>query len=363
MKKERQRKRLRVVFLFVISLVFVGIAAAIAVVGYNYVENRNFQETFYCVSSLKLNNKIRVIQISDLHSCTYGEGNSELIDRVKKLEPDLIIYTGDIIDSQFAVEKETADPLDEVLKTVSPYAQELIPGMVLYTEEPVQAEPEIRPDVDQQIIDLCAELAKIAPSYYVYGNNEVETYYDDVLTQDYLDEKFGFDDSNRDPQALIAITDPLTQALEAVGVNVLKNTMATVTVGATTVDIFGVLTSNPSSFWSYAGQTYGEFAYTNEDHLKIMAIHEPLVFEEYEPDNWADLMLAGHTHGGTVRVPLVGPLYTQEGGLLPQRKGCYIYGRYDVQGRPLIVSCGLENSNIFRINNMPELVIIDINKF
>jgi predicted MPP superfamily phosphohydrolase len=60
---------------------------------------------------------------------------------------------------------------------------------------------------------------------------------------------------------------------------------------------------------------------------------------------------------------MLGPLYTREGGLLPGRSGYYVYGRYEVQGRPLIVSSGLENRNIFRINNEPELVIIDINKF
>ncbi len=345
--------------LFAISLVFVGIAAAIALVGCNYVGNQNFKETFYCVSSLKLNNKIRMIQISDLHNCTYGEDNSELISRVEKLAPDLIVLTGDIVDSQAGVAKEPVKPMAELVKVISPYVEKLLPGILEQIKTP--AEPQ--PAADEQIVSLCAELAKIAPSYFIYGNNEVEKYYDAVLTQDYLDEKFGFDDSNRDPQALIDITDSLAQALEAVGVKVLKNTMDTITVGATNVDIFGVLTSNPSSFWSYAGANYGEFAYTNENHLKIMAIHEPLIFEEFTPDYWADLMVAGHTHGGTVRVPLVGPLYTQEGGLLPESSGCYVYGRCDVQGRPLIVSSGLENSNIFRINNQPELVVIDINKF
>jgi predicted MPP superfamily phosphohydrolase len=74
-------------------------------------------------------------------------------------------------------------------------------------------------------------------------------------------------------------------------------------------------------------------------------------------------MVAGHTHGGMVQIPMLGALYTREGGLLPGRSGHYVYGRYEVQGRPLIVSSGLENRNIFRINNEPELVIIDINKF
>ena len=315
----KKKKTFLALILFTFSLIFVGVAAVVAVVGSSYMQNRNFKETFCSVSSLKVNEKIRVIQISDLHNCTYGEDNSELIRRVEMLKPDLIVYTGDCTDSQ-------ADATDRV-------------------------------------VDLCAALAQVAPSCYVYGNNEVEIVYEAALSQEYLDEKFGFDDSNRDPQALLDQEDPLMEQLEAAGVQVLKNSTATVTVGNTEVDVFGVLTSNPSAIWSYAGESFDEYLYTNENHLKIMAIHEPLAFEEYAPDSWGDLMLAGHTHGGAVRVPILGPLYTKEGGLLPQRKGCYVYGRYDVQGRPLIVSGGLENNSYFRINNQPEIVIVDINKF
>ena len=94
----KTRKNLRVFTLFLISMIFVSIAAAVAIIGCNYIGNQNFKETFYNVSSLKVQEKIRVIQISDLHNCSYGDNNSELINRVKKLEPDLIIYTGDIID-------------------------------------------------------------------------------------------------------------------------------------------------------------------------------------------------------------------------------------------------------------------------
>ena len=74
-------------------------------------------------------------------------------------------------------------------------------------------------------------------------------------------------------------------------------------------------------------------------------------------------MLAGHNHGGTVKIPTIGPLYTHDGGFLPDRGGHYVSGRYEVQGRPLIISSGLENKNILRINNQPEIVIVDINKF
>ena len=315
----KTKKNIRVLKLFLISLIFVLIAASIAIIGCNYIGNRNFKETFYSVSSLKVNNKIRIIQISDLHNCSYGKNNRKLVDRVKNLNPDLIIYTGDITDSGAKS--------------------------------------------NDRVISLCKELADVAPSYYIYGNNEVEMYYDIPLTQESLDKKFGFNDNNRQPGKLLKITDDLTRKLEATGVKVLKNKSDTITIGTTDVDIYGVLTSNPSSFWSYAGESFDEYMYSNENNLKITAIHEPLVFEEYSPDSWGDLMLAGHNHGGTVKIPMIGPLYTHDGGFLPDRGGHYVCGRYEVQGRPLIISSGLENKNIMRINNQPEIVIVDINKF
>ncbi|MBQ2932963.1 MAG: metallophosphoesterase family protein [Clostridia bacterium] len=315
----KTKKNIRVLKLFLISLIFVLIAASIAIIGCNYIVNRNFKETFYSVSSLKVNNKIRIVQISDLHNCSYGNDNNKIVSRVKKLKPDLIIYTGDIIDSK--------------IKS------------------------------NERSISLCKELSDVAPSYYIYGNNEVEKYYDIPLTQEALDKKYGFNDNNRQPDKLLEITDDLTKKLEASGVKVLKNNSDTILVGTTEIDVYGVLTSNPSSFWSYAGESFDKYMYSNENNLKITAIHEPLVFEEYFPDSWGDLVLAGHNHGGTVKIPMIGPLYTHDGGLLPERSGHYVAGRYEVQGRPLIISSGLENKNIMRINNQPEIVIVDINKF
>ena len=86
---KKKKKNAKVIWLFIISLIFVGIATSIAVVGCNYIGNRNFKETFYNVSSLKVNNCIRVIQISDLHNCNFGKNNAKLISRVKKLNPDI----------------------------------------------------------------------------------------------------------------------------------------------------------------------------------------------------------------------------------------------------------------------------------
>ncbi len=315
----KTKKNIKAVKFFAIGMIFVCIATAVIVVMCNYIGNRNFRETFYSTSSIKVDSRVRVIQLSDLHGSSYGQNNKKLLDRIEALEPDIIICTGDMVDSAW-------DDIDDA-------------------------------------VSLAQELSKIAPSYYVYGNNEVESIYDVALNETELDQKFGFDQSNRDETALLNLEDSFEEKLEAAGIHVLKNEKDTIQVKTMTIDIYGVLTSNPSSFWSYSEKAFADYLYENTDHLKITAVHEPFIFEEFTPEYWGDLMLAGHTHGGVVRVPILGPLFTHEGGLFPERNGDFVYGRYDACGKPLIVSSGLENSNILRINNEPELVIIDINKF
>lgn len=313
------KKNLKALKFLVIGMVFICIATAVIVTLCSYIGNRNFRETFYITSSIKADSRVRVVQLSDLHGASYGENNEKLINRVEALKPDIIICTGDMVDSA-------------------------------------------KDDVDFAV-SLAKELSKIAPSYYVYGNNEVESIYDFLLNEKDLDKKFGFSAGNRDETALLQVKDTFEEKLEGVGMKALKNEKDTIRVNNMNIDIYGVLTSNPSSFWSYSEQAFSNYIYENPDNLKIMAVHEPFIFEEFTPDFWGDLMVAGHTHGGVVRVPVIGPLFTHEGGLLPERGGDFVYGRYNTAGSPLIVSAGLENSNIFRINNQPELVIIDINKF
>ncbi|MBR6572626.1 MAG: metallophosphoesterase [Clostridia bacterium] len=315
----KAKKNIKAVKFFAIGMVFVCIATTVIIMLFSYIGNRNFRETFYITSNIKIDSRVRVIQLSDLHTSSYGKNNKKLLQRIEALKPDIIICTGDMVNST----KE-----DEAFA-----------------------------------IDLASKLSKIAPSYYVYGNNEVESIYGFPFSEKVLDEKFGFNKENRDENALLNLEDSFEDKLEEAGIKVLKNEKDTINVRTMTVDVYGILNSNPSSFWSYSENAFLEYINENTENLKITAVHEPFIFEEFTPDFWGDLMVCGHTHGGVVRVPVLGPLFTNEGGLLPERNGDFVYGRYNVAGSPLIVSSGLENSNILRINNQPELVIIDINKF
>ena len=42
----------------------------------------------------------RIAQVSDLHNAEFGEGNSKLIQLLSQTEPDIIVLTGDLIDSR-----------------------------------------------------------------------------------------------------------------------------------------------------------------------------------------------------------------------------------------------------------------------
>ena len=86
----------------------------------------------------------------------------------------------------------------------------------------------------------------------------------------------------------------------------------------------------------------------------IVLAHDPFWFAHMPAG--PHLMLAGHTHGGQVRFPLVGAL--TNASRAPLR---WSYGHVEEGGRHLYVSGGLGTSGIpLRINMPPEYAILDV---
>ena len=52
------------------------------------------------VSSEAIDTPIKIALISDLHSCKYGDNQTELIDAIDEQNPDLICLVGDIFDDK-----------------------------------------------------------------------------------------------------------------------------------------------------------------------------------------------------------------------------------------------------------------------
>ncbi len=98
----------------------------------------------------------------------------------------------------------------------------------------------------------------------------------------------------------------------------------------------------------------GTLARVRTDDPILLLVHEPDIFPRV-PDRVA-LTLAGHTHGGQIRVPLLWPSF------VPSAYGArYAYGHIIEQQRHMIVSGGLGTSIVpLRLGVPPEIVHVEI---
>ena len=87
---------------------------------------------------------------------------------------------------------------------------------------------------------------------------------------------------------------------------------------------------------------------------RILLIHYPAVADTMGGQRF-DLILAGHSHGGQVRLPFLGPL------VLPPAVGNYDMGYYETPAGPLYVNAGIGTYIVpWRFNCPPELTLISI---
>jgi hypothetical protein len=98
----------------------------------------------------------------------------------------------------------------------------------------------------------------------------------------------------------------------------------------------------------------GTLARVRTDDPIVLLVHEPDIFPRVPPR--VAVTLAGHTHGGQIRVPLIWPLF------VPSEFGArFAYGHIVEDDRHLIVSGGLGTSTIpARLGVPPEIVHIEL---
>ena len=98
----------------------------------------------------------------------------------------------------------------------------------------------------------------------------------------------------------------------------------------------------------------GTLAQVRTDDPVLLMVHEPDIFPRV-PARVA-LTLAGHTHGGQIRLPLIWPAF------VPSKYGArFAYGHVAEGGRHMIVSGGLGTSFIpARLGVPPEIVRVEL---
>ncbi len=179
------------------------------------------------------------------------------------------------------------------------------------------------------ILSLCEKLVEIAPVYYSPGNHENHLLYEKEI--------------------------PLEEKLEEKGVHVLVNRAEAVTIHRTPF-LIGGLTTAPEGYSEFGEEFIKE--YEKSEDFKLLISHYPGLYYESLADTEIDLGVCGHYHGGVVRIPGLGGLYHGDTGFFPKYSG----GMYDLSSSTVFVSRGMGGHSGFpRINNRPELAVIDIN--
>lgn len=266
-------------------------------------QNRHLETTYYTYKAEQLGADLegyRIVQISDLHNVKFGKNNQKLVDRIRECEPDMIVLTGDLVDSNHT-------------------------------------------NVDRAV-QFVDEIVKICPVYYVTGNHE------------YWLEKSEYDElMDGLVSAGVVILD--NQVVEIsrgdakfrlVGLD--DRSLADGTLEA--------LLSDESIRNNQAEQK--EETADNEDsgekELTVVLAHEPQYLARYAGTG-VDLVLSGHAHGGQFRLPFVGGIVAPDQGFLPE----YTAGEYYMNGTEMIVSRGLGNSVVpVRLFNYPEIVCVEL---
>ena len=228
-----------------------------------------------------------LLHLSDLHMLPSDRSKAEWLSGLVRVAPDLVVLTGDVICSD--------DAGDTVLDALRP------------------------------LLDF--------PGAFVPGNN------------DYYAPQF------KNPVRYFTASDPLrykrpldwcgfAARLADTGWHDLTNVRARLRIGGRDVDIRGV--DDPYTRRDRLAKVAGAAAPDVALRLGIAHAPEPRVLDAYAADG-VDLLLAGHTHGGQVRVPGIGALVTNCGLDRARARGL---SRWGTRGRTawLHVSAGLGTS-------------------
>ena len=202
------------------------------------------------------------------------------------------------------------------------------PNIIVITGDFIDAN---KTDINTSI-NFIKKIKDIAPIYYITGNHEasIESYnklQEELINNNVtiLDDKVEVLENNNTPINLIGLDDP------AFNKDPYRDDKTTIKDDLKMI-------------------TYDKTQYT------ILLSHRPELIDTYTEENF-DLVLSGHAHGGQIRIPFLGGLVAPNQGFLPK----YTSGIYEKNDTKMIVSRGIGNSIIpFRINNRPELVVINL---
>ena len=267
-------------------------------------EKKHFSVEVTEIISPKLERDRNLVFLSDLHNNEFGRDNGELVAAIHRLNPDAVLSGGDM--------------------------------MVCKGKRDIKVP-----------LKLFRQLAASYPVYCGNGNHENRMVWERSLYGDLYEE--------------------YRDAMAAMGVHYLEDSFAFLgrdlrIAGLDLSPCFyrkALYQKAPLMPEGYMERKLGKGpSVCKEEPFTILLAHSPLYFDSYV--RWgADLTLAGHFHGGTIRIPGLGGVMTpQYQFFLP-----WCAGDFERNGKRMIVSRGLGTHSInIRLNNRPQLVLIRLRR-
>ena len=226
------------------------------------------KETITLKSLPKSFDGFRIVQVSDIHSGSFWNKTAVKggVEMILKEKPDLIAFTGDLVNHETSEVKNYIDVFD---KLKAPY------GVLSIT-----------------------------------GNHD----YGDYKSWTTKEEKA------QNFQDLIA-------AHRQLGFDLLMNESRKITIGKESISIIGIENWGKGRFSKY-GKLDTAYSGSEESSIKILLSHDPSHWDEQVRPNYPDidLMLAGHTHGFQFGVEIGGFKWSPSQYVYKQWAGLYTEG-------------------------------------
>lgn len=282
------------IFLIIILIVLLSL--------YVYKESTGYHIVNYSFSDKRLKrDKVKFVFLSDLHNRQYGDKNETLFKDIVRLEPDFIVFGGDMITSCMEKWNDYSDTLAFIKR-----------------------------------------LADLYPVYYGMGNHE------ERLKR--RPEKFPEGEYERLTESLKKINAPIID-----NDKIILNELGITIYGINIEHRFYQKVITKTLPIGYIKDKLGDI---NKDTYNILIAHNPEHFKTYS-DWGADLVLSGHVHGGIIRLPLLGGVISPALKLFPKYDG----GLFTQNASNMVLSRGIGSHTVpIRVNNKAELILIELNK-
>ena len=246
----------------------------------------------------KLKRPIRILHLSDTHFSGRNKPLARFFDRLAHESVDLVVVSGGIM------------------------------------------------DCDEGIHECLDNLAKLHPRYGIYAVFGNHDYYDyrtwDSILHNFPGQSFPITKN---------LIDLFITELEKIGVRVLRNKTLELDIDGTPILIHGM--DDPTTGHANIRRTLENF---DPAKLNLLLTHTVDVFLDIG-DNEIDVSFSGHSHGGQIRLPFIGPIITHT--RLGRR---FASGLCQIQGATCCISRGMSANRYARIRFLcrPEAVLLTL---